>query len=87
MPSTLFIDPLAGELGIDSVAYEANPVALVGGVAFVPVALAALLGPSALAGPFALAGQFVLAGGAPSCFRASSAPPSSPTTPRDRSRS
>jgi len=81
MPSTLFIDPLAGELGIDSVAYEANPTALVGGVAFVPVALAALLGPSTLAG------QFVLAGGAPSCFRASSAPPSSPTTPRDRSRS
>ncbi|NHN46808.1 hypothetical protein G9464_04250 [Halostella sp. JP-L12] len=68
MPSTpLFIDPTTGELDFDRLAYEAIPIAkliaLAGGVALVPLGIAALLGRSVFAGLFAVAGQFVLAVG------------------------
>ncbi|WP_135821460.1 hypothetical protein [Halostella litorea] len=68
MPSTPpFIDPETGDLDLDRVMYEAVPIAklvtLVGGVALVPFALAALAAPTAVAGLFVLATQFVLAVG------------------------
>jgi len=89
MPSTPpFIDPPTGELDIDSIAYEAIPTALVGGVALVSVALAALLCPSALPACSRSPDSSSSRWGAPSCSRTSSAArSSSPTTPRDRSRS